>query len=167
MSLLTDDKAQVVEAQNFVMQGGGGASAATTTNTATAVSGVTLKTVVGYVTPTNQEYTFVLDLQTKQPLQLPEGFLPITLFTVPLQQYETNNVLIYASFVDSSTNPANVREVDNWSGNQLNSVYTYTEINDIQNNALYYQGYNWLAFRNYYYPTPITSGISKIVLQYI
>ena len=166
MSLLTDDKAQVVEAQIFVMQGG--STFTTNTNTATTESSLALKTVVGYVTPRDQEYTFVLDLQTKQPLQLPEGFLPITLFTVPLQQYETNNaVQVVPSFVNSSTNPTNSLGISYWSGEELNGVYTYDEINDIQNNAFYYQGHNWLAFYNNYYPTPITTGISKVVLQYI
>ena len=163
MSLLSEDKAQVIEATNLNILGQTRLPYKVTTQFS-LLSGV-YKQAVGYVTPRNEEYTYVLDLITNAPLKLPQGFLPVAAYTVPLQLFN-NSSDVYLYFTDTVTNPVNTQDIGGgWIGEDLNT-FTYNEI-DEQANALTYEGYNYVVMYNNNFPTPITSGISKVIIEYI
>jgi hypothetical protein len=161
MSLLSYDRAQVIDAQNLVSNGFSLLSAQATTGL-TLQSGL-FKQAVGYMVPRNEELTFVLDINTNEPLRLPQGYVPLQLYTVPLQQY-TNSPLLCFQVVNDNNNTFDFGTCSGWDKTQLNT-WTLDEIDDAAT-GLTYLGFNRIAIKNLNYPTPVSNGISKVVLEY-
>jgi len=161
MSLLTNDRAQVIDAQ--VLVGTGLTTFSAEAATKLLLSNGLIKQAIGYVTPRTSEYTEVLDVFTGQPLELPQGYVPLNIYTIPLQNYPTNTY-VYFYFQDSQGSTINAGAGNGWDDTQLNT-YTYDET-DSNASGLDFQGYNNMVVYNDNHPTPITSGISKVVIEY-
>jgi len=167
MSLLSESVSQVAQSQNLVSSGLTFVAPPVTTHF--SLLGGSYKQVVGFVMPRGEEYSYVLDLFTGQPLELPEGYMPTVTCVSAIQEVpdESNlNVLL----VNSVTDPANADSLiaGNWYGIEINArAYYYNSENTVARvTGLAFQGYNWIVLKNLDYPTPILSGIIKVVIQY-
>ena len=126
----------------------------------------TYKQAVGYVAPRTEEWNYVLDLNTNEPLKLPDGYLPISVAIAAVQNLP-DDISYEWYYVDSPTDPANANIFTgaSWNGSDINSK-TYYEDNT-QGVGLNFQGYNWIVFKNEDYPTPVPYGVMKVVIEYM
>jgi hypothetical protein len=161
MSLLSDSTAQVIDASNVSSLGSTYLSPQVTTHFS-LMSGV-FKQIIGYVIPRDQEYTYVIDSETGLPLQMPQGYVPIAIYTAPLQSLNPSDYF-YFYFLESLENQNNYYDIGDWSGEDLNT-FTYNEV-DQDASGLEYQGLNYIGVYNNNYPTPITTGILKVIVEY-
>lgn len=126
------------------------------------------KQKVGYVVPRDSEYSFVLDITTGEPLQLPEGNLPTMVLYTPIQKVPSDTQL-YAYLVDDlNLDNANFILNDYMFADRINysycnyfAEYTYDPVSGVDT-----AGYNWMVFYNDNYPNPVTAGAIKVVIAY-
>ena len=127
--------------------------------------------VVGYVDfEGNNEWFFVMNATTNQPLQIPNGYMPVYWYVFPIEPLTPSNETaeIYYGFSTSGTNTNVVLEIDYTSPFELNnSIVDNVIARTHQYNALYYTGYQYLVFRNRNYLTYSPTGVFQVILEYL
>lgn len=124
------------------------------------------KQAVGYVAPRTEEWNYVLDVNTNEPLRLPNGYLPISVAIRSVQNLPDDSSFQWY-YVDAPTDPANANYFGgtSWSGLEINNK-TYYEDN-AQGVGLNFDGYNWIVFQNDNFPTTVSTGVMKVVVEYM
>lgn len=165
MSLLSEDVSQVAESQELLSKKLAIVFPQVTQHLP-LISGV-FRQAVGYCSPRDQEYTYVIDPLTGQPLKLPEGSIPISVYTTPMQ-FLPNDSYFYMYFVDTPTinNNTNTYYIDSWDGYIYNNR-TREETAGGKVSGSDFQGYNWITMYNDYFPDPNPTGVIKFVIEYI
>lgn len=128
------------------------------------------KQVVGYVAPRGEEYTYVMDVATGKPLELPDVFVPmgISLSAVQALPVNIDDPLFYLYFVNSTTIDGSLALLaGNVPAHDINSKAFVAPVEELGLGIDYGEGYKWLAFQNNNYPTPLPSGVVKVIVQYI
>lgn len=170
MSLLSEEVSLVGQAQELVSKELTIVYPPVTTHLS-LLSGI-FKQAVGYMYPRPQDgyWTYVVDVNTGKPLQLPQGHLPLFINCTPIQNLaggEDNDWYLY--FVDSPTDPGfyGAYSIDSWSSNDINNK-TCDDVTGSSLTGETYLGYNYIAFYNDYYPDlTFTTGCVKVVVEYI
>jgi hypothetical protein len=160
MSLLSEYKSTVGEANSLLAE-----SAILPTNSTSffPIGSGQFKQKVGYCVLGASEIAPVLDFETNEPLQLPQGYIPMTIFLAPVAPFNTNSNTI--GFL-LSTSPSSFTDVvyeTEWLGIDLVSKvafeWGYTDV------LFQYYGRNYLCLKNLSFPT-LTTGIVKVYIQY-
>ena len=167
MSLLSEDVALIAQAQQVTI-GGLTIVAPPVSEHFSLLSGA-FKQKVGYAAPRSAEYTYVLDIHTGEPLELPQGHLPTLILFTPVQTF-LSGAEFTSYLVDSPTDPvtANKAFIETLYEDDINySYYDYFAENvwDVPSGDQT-AGYNWVVFRNSNYPTPVTAGVVKVAIAY-
>ena len=168
MSLLSEDKSLVAQALQVTVACD--TTVDTSITTFLPISSGLYRQVVGYAYPRNERYTYVLNVETGEPLEFPEGFLPTLILFTAVQQLAPNGIEIQAWYVDSPTDPDNGNKVlcDNlWvsrinAGRWANQAQTsFQPVAGVNTN-----GYRWLVLENTDLPDVLTAGVVKVVQAY-
>lgn len=168
MSLLSEDKSFVGQAQQIKVTCDTLVDTSLTTHFPIA-SGL-YRQVVGYAAPRSDRYTYVLDVETGQPLEFPEGFLPTLILFTAVQPLAPNGIEIQAWYVDSPTDPENANQIlcDNLWVSRINSgrwadqaQTSFQPVAGVNTN-----GYRWLVLENTDLPDVLTAGVVKVVQAY-
>lgn len=124
------------------------------------------KQLVGYVLPRTEEWNYVLDVNTNEPLQLPNGYLPVAVAISAVQKLP-DDISYEWYYIDTPVDPVNGDYFggSSWNGSDINSNTYYEE--DQQVKGLTFEGHNWIVFKNEDYPTPVPYGMMKFVIEYI
>lgn len=163
MSLLSDQVVQVLQSPNVV----GDATTRLTVPISehfTLMSGV-YKQIVGYLAPRNAEYTYVLDINTGEPLQLPQGYLWISFNTKAVELFDSSVSLDFYFTDSTDLGTFNTISIDGYNASELNT-FTYDE-QDQEGFGNDNTGYNWIVAYNNNYPDIITGGVLKVIVEYI
>ncbi len=122
--------------------------------------------IVGYVVPRTDEWNYVLDVNTGEPLKMPNGYLPISVAISSVQDLPPN-ISYEWYYCDSPVDPANANKFTgaSWNGEDINSK-TYYEDNS-KGVGLTFLGHNWIVFKNEDYPDPVAYGVIKFVIEFM
>lgn len=166
MSLLSENVSLVAQAQD--VQSAGLTIVAPSVSTHFTFMSGTAKEVVGYVAPRNDQYTYVLDVNTGKPLELPNEYLPILGLYTAVQNVPDMTSL-YVNLIDSPTDPdnGNTIYVTSLDENRVNGGYYEYFSENVFNppSGLDTAGYRWIVIEKNS-PDPILSGIIKVVISY-
>lgn len=139
----------------------------------------TFKQAVGYAYPREALWTYVIDLHTGRPLQLPQGSIPMSISitpTVALLQGDENNscpYTLYTYFINFPNDPDNhdYTYIDSWCPEELNNKTVDDTLCQSLSSpycGLSNLGYNYIAVYNDYYPDiTFQTGCLKFVVEYL
>lgn len=124
------------------------------------------KQALGYVAVRGQKWTPVMDLKTGEPLQLPQGYLPVGFYFKAVQDVpNTANLTFYT--IDSLVDPDTANFV------AIISLFGTLELNpgfymrvDPNTSGEDYENRNYVIVRNTNYPAPVASGVLQVVVTY-
>ena len=160
MSLLSEYKSTIGEANSLLAN-----SAILPTNSTSffPIGSGQFKQKVGYCVLGASEIAPVLDFETNEPLQLPQGYIPMTVFLAPVAPFNSNSNTIGFLFSTSPSSFTDVVYETEWLGIDLVSKvafeWGYTDV------LFQYYGRNYLCLKNLSFPT-LTTGIVKVYIQY-
>ena len=124
----------------------------------------TFKQAVGFAVPRDQEYTFVIDVNTGLPLELPSGYVPIA-FTMKSIEPVPPLASLSLYLTKSLTNPGmDVKGVFDWTGHNINAG-TYNET-DSKATGLDFAGYQYVTIYSNDFPAPVVTGTIQVVVEY-
>lgn len=133
----------------------------------------TFKQAIGYVFPRAKQWTYVIDVKTGKPLQLPEGHIPLYGYFTPMQDLPFGSqVDWYWELTASPEFPENdYYDVEYWDSAEYNGKTVDDVLCQIGNSpycGLSLKGYNWVTMYNdYWYDYIPDTGCLKFVMEYI
>ena len=105
----------------------------------------------------------MFDYETDAPLQLPQGYVPMTIFLVPVAPFNNNLNTIGFLFSTSPSLFTDVVYETEWLGVDLVAKvgfnWNYTDV------LFQYYGRNYLCLKNLSFPI-VTTGVVKVYIQY-
>lgn len=162
MSLLSEDKSTVAQG-NLVVKCQALVTPSVTQHFS-LLSG-SFKQLVGYLTPREKEYTYVVDT-TGAPIELPQGYAPIGIIITPIQNVPDDADFNWWFMDSTDPNTASTQLGANILGTDMNGN-AFSEGLSGYARGVDYLGYQWIAFQNNNYPSVLTAGVMKVIVQYI
>ena len=154
MSLLSETKTTVAQTQKLIATQSTDLSTASTL--AFPISSGQLKQKVGLCELGSNQYAPVIDLATGLPMEMPQGYIPMLLFFSAEETLNNNDIGFL--FSSSPTSFANIYEVSDWLGMDINYKVVYNFGGTWVGSD--FIGRNFLCLINYDYPT-VTTGVVK------
>lgn len=162
MSLLSETVSTVTTSPQVVSLSSLSIPASATSNF-TLLNGA-LKQAVGYVVPSEQEWTPVFDINTMQPLELPQSFVSIIFFVKAIEPVNSSDLQLF--FTNNLDDPS----IQNYqiTNNIPSYNYPYGFYSKFSTNVNGYStlGLNYIVCKNNAYNLQTTTGVFKVVLFY-
>lgn len=125
------------------------------------------KQAVGYVAVRDQKWTYILDIKTGEPLQLPQGYVPTGFYFKAVQDVPLSARLEFLT-IDSTVDPDNADYV------QIIFFVGTAELNpgvyrraDSNTSGEDYENRNYLVvYYDDYATDPLTSGVVQVAVTY-
>lgn len=154
MSLLSETKTTVAQANT--LQATETTSLGTSSTLGFPISSGQLKQKVGLCTLGSSEYAPVIDLATGQPMELPQGYIPMLIFFSAEETLNNNTIGFLVS--TSPTSFVDMYDISDFNGTYINYKVMYNFAGTWLGSD--FIGRNFFCLVNYSYPT-VTTGVVK------